>query len=454
MEKTLSSRTLVGIELNQTHHPEPEGIPLLTHIPESLEALARHVFQNAPKLKKAEHVLLLEGGSQYRALNYFTDCLEQAFTLRGHHTRRFNLHQNPNAPQQIDDAIKNFKPTFLISFNGMAEAIELSNRKTLGEHLKVPTISWYVDHPFVQYPRVMDHDYPYKINAHFATEGFDNLAKRMEWHKLKAFNTKLHAAGFPDFKTTKPYGERSIRVLVPCSFTPYHEKRQQFKLDKFPSFNRLCQDTIDYLIASPEHPADTFFLDGLERLGINPLEVHAMHYCKFLPWIYHCTEMYWREKLLKAAKNIELTLCGSGWDKADFISDKWTVHPPTDAYTLAEWYGDSQYVWNICPLVPRSVHDRMAFCTANGANLVTEPKEWTQSYFGDALIYMPQEPSVVEERWHQLLNRPIEAQAEQANFAQRFTLTNRTYLNSVLDIEAILDRFALRQALAKEVFPL
>ena len=118
MEKTLSSRTLVGIELNQTHHPEPEGIPLLTHIPESLEALARHVFQNAPKLKKAEHVLLLEGGSQYRALNYFTDCLEQAFALRGHHTRRFNLHQNPSAPQQIDDAIKNFKPTVLIGFNG------------------------------------------------------------------------------------------------------------------------------------------------------------------------------------------------------------------------------------------------------------------------------------------------------------------------------------------------
>ncbi|XVJ52064.1 MAG: hypothetical protein HEQ32_08345 [Vampirovibrio sp.] len=438
------------LDTQNTASTYPSGIPLLASVPDSLETLAQHIFTHAPERLSNERVLLFEGQSQYGALNYFTQCLEKAFALRGHQTERLNLHENPDVHTQISKLLETLDPTFLISFNGMHEALRLHNQKTLGEHLSIPSLSWFVDHPFTLYRRITELDYDSKINACYTSEGFDHLATRLQWSKFKGFNTKLHAAGLPHFESIKPFKSRTITLLVPCSFTPYEAKRASLRFPRFPQFERLCHDTIDYLIASPEHAADTFFLDGLEALGISPLVVNTDHYIEIFTWIVHCAEMYWRENLLKQAQNIPLTLCGKGWENASFLSDKWTVHPPVDNATLVEWYGNSQAVWNIFPLQPKSVHDRMAFCTANGANVITEPKAWVQNYFGEALTYLPQDLEHTEPHLQNILNRPIEEREAQANYGQRFTLTHRTYLNSVLDIEAILERYALRKGLMRD----
>jgi hypothetical protein len=411
--------------------------------------LADYIYRHAPKLTKKEKILFVEGGSQYGALNQFTQNLNDAFRLRGHATAQLNLKDNPHANQELDGIVKDFKPTMLLSFNAIHEAIELSNRKSLGQHLKVPSLSWFVDHPLIQLPRIVEVDYPEKINAHFAIEGFRNSMPRVMKNPLKAFNTTLPFAGFPSFETQKPFKERSISLLVPCSFTPFQEKLESLKFPNFPAFEVLCKEAIDYLIASPEHPADTFLLDGLERLGVNPQEVHPYQYPRLMAWINHSAEMYWRENFLKQAKNIPLTLCGNGWEKASFLSDKWTVLPPPEMGTSVALYGDSQAVWHIFPMYPESGHDRIDNATAAGANLITEPKQWLNGYYAKALQYIPQDLTAVEETLRSHLNAPLADREAQANYAQRFTLTNRTFFNSVIDIEAILERFALRQVLGE-----
>ena len=425
----------------------PRGIPLLPDVPDSIEALAKYIFSHAPKRHQEERVLLVEGGSQYGALNHFTQTLNTAFRLRGHSTAQLHLLETPQVHQALEGILKDFKPTVLFSFNAIHEALELSNRKTLGQHLKIPSLSWFADHPLIQLPRIVEVDYPEKINAHFAIEGFRNSQHRVIKQPLKAFNTVIPSAGFPSFQTQKPFKERRIPLLVPCSFTPFQEKLEALKFPEFPAFEALCKATIDYLIASPEHPADTFLLDGLERLGVNPHDVHPYQYPRLMAWINHSAEMYWRENFLRQAKNIPLTLCGNGWEKASFLSEKWTVLPPPKSGTSVGLYGDTQAVWHIFPMYPESGHDRIDNATANGANLITEPKQWLQSYYGNALQYIAQTLETVEETLLGHLNAPLETREAQANYAQRFTLTNRTLLNSVLDIEHILECYALRQTL-------
>jgi hypothetical protein len=442
----MSSHTLTP---PSTETASPRGIPLLENVPTSLDALADYIYRHAPKLTKKEKILFVEGGSQYGALNQFTQNLNEAFRLRGHATAQLNIHQNKEASKDLETLLGTFKPSMIISFNSIHEAIELSNRKTLGQHLKVPSLSWFVDHPLVQLPRMTDLDYPEKINAHFAIEGFRNSMPRVVKNPLKAFNTTLPFAGFPSFETQKPFKERSISLLVPCSFTPFQEKLESLTFPNFPAFEALCKETIDYLIASPEHPADTFLLDGLERLGVNPQEVHPYQYPRLMAWINHSAEMYWRENFLRQAKNIPLTLCGNGWEKASFLSDKWTVLAPPKTGTSVALYGDSQAVWHIFPMYPESGHDRIDNATAAGANLITEPKQWLNGYYAKALQYIPQDLTAVEETLRSHLNAPLADREAQANYAQRFTLTNRTFFNSVIDIEAILERFALRQVLGE-----
>ncbi|XVJ50756.1 MAG: hypothetical protein HEQ32_01190 [Vampirovibrio sp.] len=432
-----------------TETASPRGIPLLTEVPKSIEALADYIYRHAPELTKKEQILLVEGGSQYGALNQFTQNLNEAFRLRGHATTQLNIYNNHTANQEIDGILKNFKPSMLFSFNAIHEALELSNRKTLGQHLKVPSLSWFADHPLIQWPRIVEVDYPEKINAHFAIEGFRNTQHRVVKNPLKSFNTTLPGVGFPSFKTQKPFKERTISLLVPCSFTPFKEKLESVKFPRFPAFEALCKEAIDYLIASPEHPADTFLLDGLERLGVDPKAVHPYQYPGLMAWINHSAEMYWREKFLRQAKNIPLTLCGNGWEKASFLSDKWTMLAPPETGTSVALYGDTQAVWHIFPMYPESGHDRIDNATANGANLITEPKHWLKGYYGRALQYMSQDLTLVEETLQGYLNAPLADRETQANYAQRFTLTNRTFFNSVIDIEGILECFALRQALSE-----
>jgi len=117
--------------------------------------------------------------------------------------------------------------------------------------------------------------------------------------------------------------------------------------------------------------------------------------------------------------------------------------------TSVALYGDSQAVWHIFPMYPESGHDRIDNATAAGANLITEPKQWLNGYYAKALQYIPQDLTAVEETLRSHLNAPLADREAQANYAQRFTLTNRTFFNSVIDIEAILERFALRQVLGE-----
>ena len=403
-----SVMSIKTIHSNVTETNTPRGIPLLDKVPQSIDDLASYIYRHAPKLTKKEQILLVEGGSQYGALNQFTHNLNDAFRLRGHATAQLNLKDNPHANQELDQIIKDFQPSLILSFNAIHEAIELSNRKSLGQHLKVPSLSWFVDHPLIQLPRITEVDYPEKINAHFAIEGFRNSLHRVVKNPLKAFNTTLPFAGFPSFETQKPFKERSISLLVPCSFTPFQEKLNAVKFPKFPAFEALCKEAIDYLIASPEHSADTFLLDGLERLGVNPQDIHAYQYPRLMAWINHSAEMYWREHFLRQAKNIPLTLCGNGWGKASFLSDKWTILPPPESGTSVALYGDSQAVWHIFPMYPESGHDRIDNATANGANLITEPKEWLKGYYGKALQYISQDLTTVEETLQGYLNAPLE----------------------------------------------
>ncbi|MFN9691379.1 MAG: hypothetical protein ACK551_04690, partial [Vampirovibrionales bacterium] len=69
----------------------PRGIPMLENVPTSLGALASYIYRHAPRLTKKEQTLLVEGGSQYGALNQFTQNLNDAFRLRGHVTVQLNL---------------------------------------------------------------------------------------------------------------------------------------------------------------------------------------------------------------------------------------------------------------------------------------------------------------------------------------------------------------------------
>jgi hypothetical protein len=415
----------------------------------SQSTLAHAIFSTVPKPPCTERVLLLDGQSQYQALNYFTTYLQEAFLQRGHACERLCLYENTEAITKLDKLMTQFQPTLLLSFNGIHEHITMFNGKTLGQHHRIPSLSWLVDPFLTHMSRIKDIDYPTKINAHAFVDSLNpHTLKTLE--SSEALHASLRIAGYPHFPSIKAMKDREINLFVPCSFTPFQEKRDTLHFPRFPQFEKLCHDAIDYMIASSEHQADVFLLAGLERMGIDPRVIHAAHFPPIMAWIFHSAEMYWRENFLRQARNIPLTLCGNGWEKANFLSDKWTLKKPFPLNQLVEVYGNSRMVWHIFPMQPSSGHDRLFFATANGANVLTEAKQWLQANYGNRLSYIPQDLSGVEETLQDLLHQPIEAQALQAQEAQRFTLTHHTFLNRVLDIERLIEIQKTKQALKAE----
>jgi|GEM_PF-3823273 len=423
-----------------------DQVPIIDKVPKSIDALAHYIFKHTGPAPRPIRPLLFEGGSQYGALNFFTQNLCTAFKLRGHKAESIDLSTavTGNA-NKCSAAIKRLDPTLYISMNGIHEALRLANHKTFAQHFKVPSISWFVDHPFIQMSRIYGLDYPEKINAHAVVDGYENVNSRIRQSDSRGFDTPLPMVGMPLFDVMKPFAERSNRLLVPASFTPFAEKYATLSIPKYPLLERLCKDTVEYLIASPNNSADTFFMDGLEALGMDPVKIETRLLTILYVGIHQSAEMYWRENMLKAAKNVPLKLFGRGWEKADFISDKWEVCAPPPMDVLAQWYADAQHVWNIFPLYPKTGHDRIFYATANGANVITEHKDWLGGVYGDTLNYLTQEFDQVEDALNTMIHAPVADRAEQADRGQRFTLSRRTYLSAVVNIEQILERHRLRQ---------
>jgi hypothetical protein len=458
MSSTLLSALPVSmpVKTREVYLPEPiatDGLYAFTAemLPNSETEWAQQFFRAFPDRPARERLLILEGQSQYGALNHFSACLTRALEHRGHEARCINVYQNAQSSQQLAEALKHFQPTALLSFNGVHESITLQNNRSIGQHLGIPSISWFVDHHFVQFPRIVHQDYKEKINAYAIIDAMHSTLHRSLPTGLEAMNVPLRIGGYPNFDRMQPYAGRSAQILVPSSYAPLREKQAKLRFPRFPQLEALCHAAMDYLIASPEHRADAFLLDGLEKMGIPLTDISAAHFMELYVNIHHGAEMYWRETLLKAARNIPLTLCGNGWHKADFISDKWTVFTPQEGAGLMQWPCETQMVWNIFPMFPTTGHDRIFNATANGALLLTEHKDWLAHEYGDSLAWVPQQPEAVEDCLQHVLNTPVEARATQARAAQAITLNRHTFLNSVLGIEQVLEQYALRNALSQPV---
>lgn len=426
----------------------------LKALPETEAAWVSAVLPQLPPRLTTERFFLVEGSSQYGALNYFVHCLAKALRHRGHECRIVNITENPTMMDELTDVIQHYKPTVVLGFNAGHEAITLQNNLPLGQVLNIPAISWFVDHHLIQMPRVELQNYTQKINAYAIVDGMESSLHRVLPNNNVAMNVALRVGGYPEFEHMKPFETRDARILVPSSFTPFLKKRSELLQPRFPELEALCLDAVDYLIASPEHPADVFLMDGLEALGMQLHDIHPNHWQGLYTAIHHSAEMYWREHLLKAAKHIPLRLFGRGWQQADFISEQWEVHDlanpnrPYDATEIASWYGDTQTVWNIFPAYPKTGHDRIFFATANGCNVITEKKAWLYEAYGETLQYLPQNATTLEAHLTALLAQPIEARKAQAQAAQKRTLEAFSFFNCVGDIEALLRKYHLREALS------
>jgi hypothetical protein len=432
------------------------GNPLfhLETLPQDEATWVETLLKQLPPCRRFERFFLVEGSSQYGALNCFTHSLAKVLEYRGHQCRIVNVVDNPNTIAELTDIIQNYQPTVILGFNGMHESVTLGDGLPIGQVLNIPSISWMVDHHLMQLLRVELQNYTQKINAYAIVDGMESTLNRVLLKENVSMHVPLRVGGYPDFKAMQPFRQRDNRILVPSSFTPYHVKREDLRQPEFPELEALCFEAVDYLIASPEHPADTFLMDGLEALGLELHDIHPSHWQHLYTAIHHSSEMYWREHLLKAARNIPLRLYGRGWEAADFISDQWEVHgieDPNQRYassTISEWYGRSQTIWNIFPAYPATGHDRIYFATANGCNVITERKAWLYEAYGETLSYLPQDLTNVEENLTALLQRPLDIQEAQANAAQKRTLEAFTWFNCLGDIEAILQRYHLREMLS------
>jgi hypothetical protein len=412
------------------------------------------ILVQLPPCSVMERFCLIEGTSQYGALNHFTYCLAKALTQRGHQCKIVNVVDNPTLIEELTEVIQGYKPTVVLGFNGANETITLQDAIPMGQFLNIPAISWFVDHPLIHMSRIELQNYTQKINAYAVVDGMESALHRVLANDNVSMNVPLRIGAYPDFDAMQPFTERDNRILVPSSFTPFMLKRSELHDPEFPELEALCLEAVDYLIASPEHPVDALLMNGLEAMGLQLHDIHPTQWQHLYTAIHHSAEMYWREHLLKAARNLPLRLFGRGWEAADFISDKWEVHDianpahPFEASRISSWYGSSQTVWNIFPAYPATGHDRIFFATANGCNIITEKKEWLYGAYGETLSYLPQELSHVEENLRTILEQPIEERAKQAKTAQKRTLEAFSFFNCVGDIEALLQKFRLREVLS------
>jgi hypothetical protein len=329
-------------------------------------------------MEKVKRFLIFEGISQYGALHVMMDKLEQYL--------KNNTHMEINRiSTETDDIIPEFwKENYDYIFVVQAIWFEnIINNKSIYEYMDTKILGWIVDPPYFHTKRI-DSSGENMIIA-CVDEGDTYNVKKI--YKKKA--ETLHLFGI-EFDHKKRISDRKIEVFVPGSY--YCVEEIDTQLQKSPDIlKNLIQSVINKMIFD----CNQTLTDAIRSVYKDEydLEISTQQLYEFMTDFGRIIDKYYRNYLREKcvlsilANDINITVCGMGWDKfkeKNNITKNFEILDTNMSYLdVLKAISDSKVVLNVSPFFIEGIHDRVSNAMLNGAVSLSDRSGFLTENFND-----------------------------------------------------------------------
>lgn len=329
-------------------------------------------------------IMMYKGKSGYDALRVFADELAEHLQKRGHEVLLLDFTE----PEQVERLLfelaegkTSFFPELVLSMNGIGADLRSRDGRLLHNELKVPFVSYIVDHPLYHHKRLSTHLRRHHVIC--VNPGFAAYVK-MYYPRICSVEV-LMQGGLAPKKEPQQLARRAYGVVFMGTYRNEKKLEQQI-CQSDPTVRDVSLCMAETLLLHPTYSLEQALEEVLQRAGVTLKReafaetMNAMHLVdKYVRALY-------RHLAVKALveHGISVDVWGDHWEEIlPELSEpsRLTIHAPVSYRDAAEIYQESQIVLNVMPWVKEGLHDRLLGGMLAGAVCVSDEtttlrKEW------------------------------------------------------------------------------
>lgn len=350
-------------------------------------------------------IMMYKGKSGYDALRVFADELAEQLQKRDHEVLLLDF----TKPEQVERLLfeiaegKNrFFPDLVLSMNGIGADLRSRDGRLLHNELKVPFVSYIVDHPLYHHARLSTHLRRHHVIC--VNQGFAAYVKT--YYPRICSVEVLMQGGLAPKEEPKQLSQRAYGVVFMGTYRNEKTIEQQI-CQSDPTVRDVSLCMAETLLLHPEYSLEQALEEVLQRAGITLKReafadtMNAMHLVdKYVRALY-------RHLAVKALveHGISVDVWGDHWEEIlPELSEpsRLTIHAPVGYRDAAKIYQEAQIVLNVMPWVKEGLHDRLLGGMLAGAVCVSDEtttlrKEWEpdREVVLYSLAHLEQLPAIV-----------------------------------------------------------
>ena len=327
---------------------------------------------------------VLYGHSDFNALKGLSDELGRCFTEMGIQPVFINLLDWQQSLNDINQALRTYGPQYILgafSFSGVGmELGEGSPNGNVWQYIKVPAVSWMMDHPAYHLKR---HSISTPaVSRLYTTRDFIDFQRDY----VKASGRTIHCrmGAFThgrEVKKREPRKGEVPLILFPKSLGNPEDRRQIWgRLPR--NIVRVIEDSIDHYwgetkrwgsvvpsVLAAGHAA------GLELQNDMPL------FSFFIAQLDDYMRLLKANIVIKQLLPLPVKIYGKGIDHIDTSHAKASLHQPIDYHALQDEYHKALAVISMNPNNADDCHDRNYHAFGAGALPVSDINPWWEKTF-------------------------------------------------------------------------
>lgn len=323
-------------------------------------------------MKEAKRLVLFQG--ELDTLNLFSDQLKQGFLELDYEIFDFDLRQSARSLGLLHEYMQSGPITAMIAFNSLFFGMTIPSGENMWEVLGIPCVNILVDHPY----------WYHNILMRMPVTGIVLCIDRNHMDYVNRFYSNIPFNGFIAHGGTalysehKPIFERKTDVLYAGSLYADYIQQPDLSGWDFPA-NRICERSIEYLLAHPENTIEAVVEQQLQLADVVLSDEELRRFISSCVHIERVVSSHYREQIVGsvARAGISLELYGDGWSGCDWVSLP-NVHyggrvAPEEILGMME---NSKIVLNTLPWFKDGSHERVFNAMLCGAVAVSETSRY------------------------------------------------------------------------------
>jgi hypothetical protein len=334
--------------------------------------------------------LIIQGRSDFNALSAFNLELAHALRLLGIEPIIVDLMAPDRSNGLMNKVMQDYGPAQVVaafSFSGIgAEAGDDDPTGNIWERLKIPFITWMLDHP-VHYLERHIHPGPALVRLYANKAFFDfqhDYLKAAGRAALVPLGTMSHGRE-PQQRTFKS-GEPPLILFAKSSNSPALHEDDWKKLAV--STQQFIANVIDHYWGTT--PRSGSVVDSVMTVAkATNIDLHED--MKLFSYVVSQVDWYLRYRksdiIFRELLKLPVRIYGKGFDHIDTTGAKATTLPPIDHNDLTALYHKALAIVSINPNVDDEVHDRVKSAFGCGAMPISDINPWWEKECPQLLPY-------------------------------------------------------------------